>query len=400
MPLNHRLLQEVYYTCGLKADGTLRCWGNNNYGQAPVITLAPDSLPDATLGAAYAQNITASGGSATPYTYSVVSGTTPTGLALHSDGTWSGAPTEIGAFEFTVQAADANNLAATQDYRILVSAPLDLIPPVITPQIAGALGQNGWYVSDVTLSWTVTDDESEITSTSGCGPVSITSDQAETAYTCTATSAGGTSSISVPIKRDATPPVVAVTGVTEGSVYILGAVPAAACSTTDAMSGVGTNAALSLTGGTALGVGQFTATCSGALDNAGNAADPVSVHYNVTFLFTGFTSPVDNPPVMNIAKAGQAVPLKWRITDANGNPITDLTSVTVTAVNLPCQAGETTDPIEEYATGESGLQNLGDGYYQWNWKTPKSYANSCKTMRLDLGEGVGFAHIALFQFKK
>jgi len=301
--------------------------------------------------------------------------------------------------EDTYEVAASSAGAPGVSFSLTNTAPPDTTPPVITPQIDGTLGQGGWYLSDVALTWSVVDDESEFTS-NGCDPVSITSDQPETIYTCEATSAGGTSSASVSIKRDATLPVVAVTGVTEGSVYILGAVPEAGCSTSDGMSGVATEASLSLTGGNALGVGSFTAACSGALDNAGNAGNTATVQYNVTFLFTGFTSPVDNPPVMNIAKAGQTIPLKWRITDANGNPITDLTSVTVTAVSLPCSAGETTDPIEEYAAGESGLQNLGDGYFQWNWKTPKSYANSCKTMRLDLGEGVGFEHIALFQLKK
>jgi hypothetical protein len=52
------------------------------------------------------------------------------------------------------------------------------------------------------------------------------------------------------------------------------------------------------------------------------------------------------------------------------------------------------------ASGDSGLQNLGDGYYQFNWKTPKIYANSCKTLRLSLGEGSGFEHTALFKFIK
>ena len=286
------------------------------------------------------------------------------------------------------------------NFSLTNTPPLDSTPPEITPQINGTLGQNGWYVSDVTLTWTVVDEESEITSTSGCNPISITGDQLETAYTCEATSAGGTGSESVSIKRDATPPVVAVTGVTEDSAYILGAVPAAVCSTTDVMSGVGTDAGLTLTGGNSLGVGSFTAACDGALDNAGNSGNTAVVHYNITFLFTGFFSPVDNNGVRNIAKAGQTIPLKWRITDANGNPITNLTSVTVTAVSLACSAGTSTDQIEEYAAGNSGLQNLGDGYYQWNWKTPKSYANSCKTLRLDLGEGAGFEHIALFQFKK
>jgi hypothetical protein len=38
------------------------------------------------------------------------------------------------------------------------------------------------------------------------------------------------------------------------------------------------------------------------------------------------------------------------------------------------------------------------GYYQWNWKTPTSYANSCKTLKLGVGDGSEY--MALFQFKK
>jgi len=198
---------------------------------------------------------------------------------------------------------------------------------------------------------------------------------------------------------DTTPPVVAVTGVSDGAIYTLSAVPQAGCSTTDADSGVATEATLSLSGGTALGVGSFTATCSGAVDNAGNQADPVSVSYTVTFQFTGFTAPVDNPDVLNVAKAGQTVPLKWRLTDAAGNPVTELAEVGVSVVALACEQGETPDPIEEYAEGDSGLQNLGDGYYQWNWKTPRGYSGLCKTLELDLGEGAGYEHLALFRFR-
>jgi hypothetical protein len=84
--------------------------------------------------------------------------------------------------------------------------PSDSTPPVIVPTVNGTLGKNGWYVSDVAVSWTVTDAESTVTSTTGCGAASVTSDTAGTTLTCSATSAGGTSSVSVTIKRDATAP--------------------------------------------------------------------------------------------------------------------------------------------------------------------------------------------------
>ena len=106
---------------------------------------------------------------------------------------------------------------------------------------------------------------------------------------------------------------------------------------------------------------------------------------------------------MNVSKAGQAIPLKWRLTDALGRPITDVTSVSVQASTMTCDQGTTQDQIEEYAAGSSGLQNLGDGYYQFNWKTPATYAGSCKTIALAFGAGaLGYTEkpSAFFTFKK
>jgi Tol biopolymer transport system component len=114
--------------------------------------------------------------------------------------------------------------------------------------------------------------------------------------------------------------------------------------------------------------------------------------------FVGFSQPVDNNGVLNSLKAGQAVPLKWRVVTADGAPVTTLTSARVTAEGYNCGTGMTTDQLEEVATGTSGLRNLGNGYYQFNWDTPKSYAGSCKTMHLDIGDGV--THDALFKFTK
>jgi hypothetical protein len=141
-------------------------------------------------------------------------------------------------------------------------------------------------------------------------------------------------------------------------------------------------------------VGAKSVNCS---DNVGNTSE---VLYNVIYSFSGFFQPVDSLPALNIANSGQAIPLKWRITDVDGNPVTDLANVNVTAANLACSLGTTADQVEEYTTGSSGLLNQGSGYYQFNWKTPKTYANSCKTMMLDLGEGPGLERTAFFQFTK
>ena len=129
-------------------------------------------------------------------------------------------------------------------------------------------------------------------------------------------------------------------------------------------------------------------------------AQDVSQTFNILYNFSGFSQPVDNLPTLNNANSGQAIPLKFRITDVYGNPVTDLTNLTVTATSFSCPIGSTADQVEEYAAGSSGLLNQGNGYYQFNWKTPKSYAKSCKTLMLDLGEGAGMERTALFQFIK
>jgi hypothetical protein len=69
-------------------------------------------------------------------------------------------------------------------------------------------GSNGWYRSNVVLTWAVTEAESPSSlDKSGCVDQNITADQAGTTYSCSATSAGGSASpVQVTIKRDATAP--------------------------------------------------------------------------------------------------------------------------------------------------------------------------------------------------
>jgi len=85
----------------------------------------------------------------------------------------------------------------------------DTTPLVIVPQISGTLGNNGWYRSNVTVSWSVTDPESGIASSSGCATTTLTVDTSGVTLTCSATNgAGMPNSASVTIKIDKTPPVI------------------------------------------------------------------------------------------------------------------------------------------------------------------------------------------------
>ena len=89
--------------------------------------------------------------------------------------------------------------------------PGDPTPPVVTPHFFGTMGLNGWWVSNVTLNWTVEDPESPILETRGCDAVTLTSDTVGTSFTCYARSDGGETQVTVTIRLDKTGPVVTAT---------------------------------------------------------------------------------------------------------------------------------------------------------------------------------------------
>jgi hypothetical protein len=101
-------------------------------------------------------------------------------------------------------------------------------------------GANGWFHSNVGVAWNANDAESPVGIQSGCVTQLVTTDGA-TAFTCSATSAGGTTSQPVTIKRDSVPPSApSFTGITAGAFAAdkLPAPNAIGCSATDATSGV------------------------------------------------------------------------------------------------------------------------------------------------------------------
>jgi hypothetical protein len=326
---------------------------------------------------------------------------TPSSVTFNSCGTDKSvvfSSTTVGSHEITVSVADSgtgtyNVNPAKFTLNVLAAPPpSDTTPPVITPVVSGTLGTNGWYRSDVNVTWNVVDDESAISSTSGCDETNITADTTETTLTCTATSAGGTSSESVTIKRDATAPVVSVTGVTNGATYILGSVPTAACDTSDATSDVATHATLSTSGGP---LGSVTATCSGAVDNAGNSGS-ASVTYNVVYDWTGFFRPVDNLPTLNQAKAGSAIPVKFSLQGNQGLSI--FASGFPQSAPIACDATAPVDGIETVTAGNSNLSyDETADQYTYVWKTDKSWTG-CRQLTVKLIDGT--IHTANFKLTK
>ncbi len=153
---------------------------------------------------------------------------------------------------------------------------LDYTPPVITPTLAGTLGNNGWYVSDVSVTWDVADAESPIDSRKNCGPGSVNADTAGQKFTCKATSVGGTATASAVVKRDLTPPT--VTCQSPAPTFSLGQLGARVTATVADATSRPAAAALNGAANTAI-AGARTAPLTGS-DRAGNTTT-VQCPYNV-----------------------------------------------------------------------------------------------------------------------
>jgi len=130
--------------------------------------------------------------------------------------------------------------------------------------------------------------------------------------------------------------------------------------------------------------------------------------------FVGFQSPVSDTQI-NVINAGRAVPLIWQQFLAPNLPITNLTfcsspnpvtgACTAPWVNLgtipiTCPGGPPVHSATETtisAAGNSGLQNMGSGNYQFNWKTVKG-SKGCVTVVATFDSG-SVVYPATFQYK-
>jgi Tol biopolymer transport system component len=307
--------------------------------------------------------------------------------------------------------------------------PPDDAPPTTTIALSPAEpdGLAGWYVSKVHATVSAVDDASGSgvaetrcvldpetppasfdATPAGCAFMATGDDVAvdgvHTLYAASRDAAGNEETvISRTFKLDRTPPTVSCSAAP--STFRLNEAGASITAiVTDVTSGPA--ATTPPAAADTASVGAKAAAVVG-VDRAGNTAT-ASCPYLVTYAFVGFFPPVDNldadgDPILNVVNAGQAIPLKWRLTDANGVGVTNLSDVEVTVTTLPCSLGSTVDQLEERAAGASGLQNHGAGYYQFNWKSPKGYARSCKRLRVNLFEGSTTSpvyHVADFKFTR
>jgi hypothetical protein len=262
--------------------------GSSHFDQGATVTITV--TPRAGAGQAASVGITATGGS----------NTVPTGASgwdgtsdKFSVGITTTTPASVPNGTYTLDVAasgaghdnhgDAITYQVTSSYTVAVSCgtPADTTPPVITKVVTGTLGSNNWYTSNVTVDWTVTDAQSTVTSTTGCGTQNFTSETAAVTSSCSATSAGGTSSDSVSLKIDKTGPTsvsLAPSGTLGTNDWFTSNV-AVTTNGTDALSGVTCSALQNLTSETSGTV--VNGSCTNGAGLTTNAA-PITVKIDKT----------------------------------------------------------------------------------------------------------------------
>jgi Carboxypeptidase regulatory-like domain len=235
-------------------------------------------------------------------------------------------------------------------------------PPVVKGAPDTSPNASGWYNAPVTITWTSTDPAPSSGTPTTPPPTLLSTDGAnQTATSAKSCDPGGNCATGTVtgINIDTTPPSVAVTGVTSGGTY--STAPSPACATTDALSGVATNATISVANSRT----SYTATCSGATDSAGNAAAPVSVAYQVI------------PPGYTTAS----------LADSNGNPLSGA------AVTFRSSSGSVTNAT----TGADGIASatLTPGAYSVTMNYATGYQTKTITVTANGPNTVTFATVAV-----
>ena len=195
---------------------------------------------------------------------------------------------------------------------------------------------------------------------------------------------------------DTTGPSITLTTPPNGATYTQGQVVNASYSCSDS-SGVatciGTVANLAQINTATIGSKSFTVNATDALGNASSLTHNYSVVYN----FSGFFSPVDNPPICNVVKAGQAVPIKFSL---HGNQGMNIFAAGSPSSQPGTCSGLASDPLEETATaGQSTLNyDAQADQYAYVWKTEKSWSGTARLLTVTLADGT--KHLARFTFTK
>jgi hypothetical protein len=183
---------------------------------------------------------------------------------------WSRSAVPLACGSNTISAVATDNAGNPGSASISVTRNCDTTPPVITKVVSGTSGDNGWYTSNVTVTWSVNDPDSAVVIDSGCGIQNFTASTASVTSACSAHSAGGSASDSVTLKIDKEAPTVGISAAraTDHNGWYNAAITFSASSSNEGPSGAGSCDDPKNYSGPDSGSAGVSFTCS---DGAGNS---------------------------------------------------------------------------------------------------------------------------------
>ncbi len=311
---------------------------------------------------------------------------------------------DIGAFEYGSTVLNPNPGADTEPPLVFIDQ---------TP--AAPEGNNGWYRSPVSLLPSAIDESEVIDLRCALDPAAppasfddlpedlcpflsgaaVAADGAHTLYAAAIDISGNRSEVaSASFQIDATPPV--LTCPAAGPFLLHSGDQAIGPAGVDASISGLDEAASTLSGiVTTEAAGTQTLTFT-ATDLAGNSASQ-ECSYAVIYDFGGFYSPVEPAPALNTAEAGSAIPLKFSLAGDQGLDILAEGFPTIQQVD-PNTLDPSGEPSATRAAGKSGLSyDPVTGWYNFVWKTSKSWAGTAWMITLQLTDGT--QHTAYFLFR-
>jgi hypothetical protein len=250
---------------------------------------------------------------------------------------------------------------------VSVTIKIDKTPPVITAgEPTGTPGNDDWWVSDVTVPFSATDNLSGFAPAGALDTPMTSKPTSGEGLALTVTSDGisdraGNAALVIqagPFKVDKTAPEITINAPVEGALYLLNEEVFADWSATDPVSGVASDSA-TLNGTTIAKGGLLTGSVGAktfivtATNGAGLTA-PKTVSYKVQYDFGGFLPPVSLDG-RSLFKLGSTIPVKFQLFDAAGNPV----STAVATIKVAKMSGATAGTeVEAVSTSAATSGNV------------------------------------------
>lgn len=302
----------------------------------------------------------------------------------------------VGAYTLTYTVRDASGNAATVERTVNV---VDTTGPAITLNGASSMTVE-CHTSFTDPGASAADACDNAVPVTPAGSVDV---NVPGAYTITYTASDASGNAAVPVTRtvnvvDTTAPVIdcpadIVVNLPANSAAIampvnFNVTASDSCSTT-------TTVTTSHASGSNFPVGTTTVTAT-ATDPSGNTST-CTFKVSVRYLFAGFFSPISNPPMLNLVKAGSAIPVKFSLSGNKG--------LSIMAAGYPasgvisCNSNDPVAEVTETSTaGNSSLNyDAASDRYHYVWKTESAWANTCRQLVVKLNDGT--EHRANFKFK-